>query len=149
MLAIDTTPEYGWIDHPDEVEFEQVNLDVQKKGVVVKRIIIANDEKLDSVLNNKLIKNYFKNTQKNSLSALVKYSDVLKHNKKELIKTGKGYYIILKKGKPTSIFIDSFNGSEIGYVTSNEKILDQMLESFNNLESSIKSKKINPILINK
>ena len=64
VYCLDTTPEYGWIDHPLEEIYINEHIKALKRNVDVHRIIMTPEDKKEFILNNDLIKKTLKESEK-------------------------------------------------------------------------------------
>lgn len=143
VYCFDTTPEYGWIDHPLEVIYDQEHVNALERGVLIYRIIMTSKQKKESILSNSLIKQALKVSDKAKFVGVVMEEDVKNHNKSDYSKIGKGFEIFINKDGKRQLFIDSFSDeNSIGYVIENDIMIDSLLESFKNIYKNITDKKI-------
>lgn len=147
VYCFDTTPDYGWIDHPKEIEYIQNNITAMLKGVQVYRIISISKKRFDEIINNPLIKHAIENTTNNSKTILVKSEDVKTCCKDEYLSFGKGLLIIEHSDGNKELMIDSFsNENNIGYLLNDMPIIaEQLKEKFLNVLKKIESGKIEEV----
>lgn len=89
VYCLDTTPEYGWINHPLEEVYIDEHIKALKRNVSVHRIIMTSKRKKDMILNNDLIKKTLKESSKADFVGIVEEEDVKKFNKSDFSKIGK------------------------------------------------------------
>ena len=143
VYCLDTTPEYGWIDHPLEEIYINEHIKALKRNVDVHRIIMTPEDKKEFILNNDLIKKTLKESEKAKFIGVIKEEDVKRFNKSDFPKIGKGFEIFVLKDGTRQLFIDSFiNEESMGYVIENDMMIDSLLEVFENIYSNIMEKKI-------
>lgn len=143
VYCLDTTPEYGWVNHPLEENYINEHIKALKRNVEVYRIIMTNENKKDKILNNELIKRTIKESITAAFIGIVKEEDVKRFNKSDYPKIGKGFEIFILKDGTKQLFIDSFiNDDSMGYVIENEMMIDSLIEVFENIYSNIRDKKI-------
>ena len=143
VLCLDTTPEYGWIDNKNEVEFIDSCIEAQNNGAQISRIILCNDNKLDNILSNKLINKYINSSNKDYLNCVVKTETIKRLCPKSFSKIGKGFNVYQYKNGKRLAFIDSFSGEDaVGYLTDNEIVINSLVEAFNDFKAKINANKI-------
>ena len=143
VYCLDTTPDYGWLDHPQEEIYLDEHINAIKRGVDVYRVIMASQGKKDKVLQNRLIKMTLDNSLDAKYIGIVKEEDVKKYNKNDYYKIGKGFEIFIAKDGTKQLFIDSFISEEsMGYVVENEVMIESLIEVFENIYKNIENKKI-------
>ena len=138
--CFDTTPEYCWIDNPDEVGYIEENVKAMKRGVICHRIIMTPKEKIKTVLNNQLIKHYIKESSDGCFNGVVLDEDVKKHNRTEYSKIGDGFLIIIRKDGTKELYIDSFSDNDnLAYAIDNEIMIDSIIEVFEKIYANIQN----------
>lgn len=143
VYCLDTTPDYGWLNHPLEETYLNEHINAIEKGVDVYRIIMVSKDKKEKILKNKLIKITLEKSNKAKYIGLVKEEDVKKYNKNDYFKIGKGFEIFILKDGTKQLFIDSFSSeSSMGYVVENEIMIESLIEVFENIYKNIENKKI-------
>lgn len=143
VFCLDTTPDYGWINHPLEEVYIDEHIKALERNVQVHRIIMTSEDKKESILNNSLIKKTLKESRKAKFIGVIKEEDVKKFNKSDFAKIGKGFEIFILKDGTKQLFIDSFiNDDSMGYMIENEMMIEALLEVFENIYNNIKNKKI-------
>ena len=143
IYCFDTTPDYGWLDHPQEEVYLQEHIEAIKRGVDVYRVIMTSKEKREKVLQNRLVKMTLDNSLGAKYIGVVKEEDVKKYNKNDYYKVGKGFVIFIAKDGTKQLFIDSFISEEsMGYVVENEVMIESLIEVFENIYKNIENKKI-------
>lgn len=147
VYCLDTTPEYGWIDHPSEKEYISEHLKAIDRGVQVYRVIMTSQNKKERVLKNELIKTTLTHSSKAKYIGIIKEEDVKKYNLNDYFKIGKGFEIFILQDGTKQVFIDSFaNEDSIGYLIDNEMVIDSLIEVFENIYQNIKNNKIKKYL---
>ncbi|MDE6141445.1 MAG: SDR family oxidoreductase [Bacilli bacterium] len=143
VYCLDTTPDYGWLEHPQEEIYLNEHINAIKRGVDVYRVIMTSQDKKDKVLQNRLIKMTLDNSLGAKYIGIVKEEDVKKYNKNDYYKIGKGFEIFIAKDGTKQLFIDSFISEEsMGYVVENEVMIESLIEVFENIYKNIENKKI-------
>lgn len=143
VYCFDATPEYGWINHPLEVTYDNEHIKAVERGVSVYRIIMTSERKKESILNNELIKQALKMKDKAKFVGVILEEDVKSHNKSDYPKIGKGFEIFIKKDGTRQLFVDSYtNENSLGYVIENDMMIDSLIEVFENVYKNIENKKI-------
>lgn len=143
VYCFDATPEYGWINHPLEVTYDQEHIKAVERGVSVYRVIMTSEEKKESILNNDLIKQALTLKDKVKFVGVIVEEDVKNHNKSDYPKIGKGFEIFIQKDGTRQLFIDSYiNENSLGYVIENDMMIDSLMEVFENIYKNIENKKI-------
>ena len=138
-LCLDTTPGYGWINNPQEVNYLKSCYEANNNGATVERIIIFNDEHKERIFNNKLIQEYLRNIP---TTYLVQESEVKCKCASAFSKIGQGY-IVYNTKEGVHSFIDTFADEEdMGYISSSEQLSDSLTESFNSIKNAILTKKV-------
>ncbi len=141
--CLDTTPDYGWIDIPEETDYIHNNVEAMKKGALVNRIIIVDEEKKDRILTNELIKYNVMNTVDSCITVLLDENEVMKKYSKEFKSFGKGFIIFEKADGTKEVFVDSFSDNDhVGYVVDNEMLIEQLIEKYNTILKAIKDNKL-------
>lgn len=149
IYCFDTTPEYGWIDNPNEKTYVNEYIKASKRGVNIYRIIMASKENEETILNNTMIKETIKESQNAKFCGIIKEEDVKRYNREEFYKIGKGFAIVNLKDGERKLFIDSFKDeNSVGYVIENEIMIDQLQEVFERVYENIQNKKIKVIDVN-
>lgn len=147
--CLDTTPDYGWIDVPEEKEYIHNNVEAMKNGATINRIIIVNDKKKQDILDNDLIKYNINNTIKPCITVILDEKEVMEKYLREYKSFGKGFIIFEEQNGSREVFIDSFSDNDhVGYITDNEKIIEQLIEKFNTILNAVKDNKLNQYKIN-
>ncbi len=143
VYCLDTTPDYGWLEHPLEETYLNEHINAIEKGVEVYRVIMVSKDKKEKILNNPFIKKTLENSSKAKYIGLVKEEDVKKYNRNEYFKIGKGFEIFILEDGTKQLFIDSFSSEDsIGYVIENEIMIESLIEVFENIYKNIENKKI-------
>lgn len=143
VYCFDTTPDYGWLDHPLEETYLNEHIKAVEKGVEVYRVIMVSEDKKENVLKNRLIKMTLEHSAKAKYIGLAKEEDVKKYNKNDYYKIGKGFEIFILKDGTKQLFIDSFSSEDsMGYVIENEIMIASLIEVFENIYKNIENKKI-------
>lgn len=141
--CLDMTPDYGWIDDPDEEQYIKNNIKAMENKATINRIIIFSENKKDIILSNDLIKYNIKNTINGNITKLLSEEEVKKKCPKEYLNFGKGFIIFITKDGKKELFIDSFSDKEhIGYVIDNELVIEQLIENYECLIELIKNKSL-------
>lgn len=143
IYCFDTTPNYGWINNPDEEEYINENINAISRGVNSYRIIMTPKEKKDEILKNKLIKHAFANAEDSKYLGLVLSEEVKKYNKVDYAKIGDGFLVVLRKDGRKELYVDSFSDHEnLAYAIDNRIMIDSLTEVFEKIYANIKSGKI-------
>lgn len=143
VYCLDTTPEYGWIDHPLEETYINEHIKALKRNVEVYRIIMTPKSKKEEILDNDLVKKTLKDSCNAKFIGVINEEDVKRFNKSDFPKIGKGFEIFILKDGTRQLFIDSFISEEsMGYVIENDMMIDSLLEVFENIYCNIREKKI-------
>lgn len=143
IYCFDSTPDYGWIDHPLEVKYVDEHIKAVERDVEVYRIIMTSDERKEEILGNDLIKRTLKKCKNAKYVGVVLLEDVKKYNKSDYFKIGKGFEIFISKDGTKQLFVDSFSDdNSIGYVIENEMMIDSLMEVFKNIYKNIENGKI-------
>lgn len=143
VYCFDTTPDYGWVDHPLEEAYLNEHINAIEKGVEVYRVIMVSKDKKEKILKNPFINKTLENSNKAKYIGLVKEEDVKKYNRNEYFKIGKGFEIFILEDGTKQLFIDSFSSEDsIGYVIENEIMIESLIEVFENIYRNIENKKI-------
>lgn len=143
VYCLDTTPDYGWLEHPLEETYLHEHIKAIEKGVDVYRIIMVSEDKKEKILKNRLIKMTLDHSVNAKYIGLVKEEDVKKYNKNDYFKIGKGFEIFMLKDGTRQLFIDSFSSEDsMGYVIDNEIMIASLIEVFENIYKNIENKKI-------
>ena len=141
--CLDTTPDYGWIDIPEEKEFVRNNIEAMKNGAIVHRAIIVNDKKRQEILENGLIKYDVENTIKPCVTVILDEGEVMRKYPKEFKSFGKGFIVFESADGSREVFIDSFSDNDhVGYIIDNEMIIEQLIEKFNTILDAAKKNKL-------
>ena len=141
--CLDMTPDYGWINIPEEKDYIHNNIEAMKNGAIVNRIIIVNDQKKEEILNNDLIKYNVSNTIEPCITVILDEKEVMEKYLKEFKSFGKGFIIFEDVNGSKEVFIDSFSDNDhIGYIIDNEMIIEQLIEKYNVLLNAVKQNKI-------
>jgi len=143
VYCLDTVPDYGWIENPQEETYVEEHIRALERGTEVYRVIMVSTQKREKVLQNDLIKKTLELSKKAKYIGVVKEEDVKKYNWNDYFKIGKGFEIFILKDGTKQLFIDSFSDEKsMGYVIENEIMVDSLLEVFENIYKNIKNKKI-------
>lgn len=143
VYCFDATPDYGWIDHPLEVTYDNEHIKAVERGVLVYRMIMTPDRKKETILENDLIKKALKVSNRAEFIGVITEEDVKKYNKSDYPKIGKGFEIFIQKDGTRELFVDSYiNENSIGYVITNDIMIDSLIEVFENVYHNIENKKI-------
>lgn len=141
--CFDTTPEYAWINNPDENEYIEENINAVKRGVESYRIIMTPKRRLEEILKNDLIQRDINESKDAKFIGVVLSEDVKKHNRTDYAKIGLGFLVFIRKDGSKELFIDSFSNNEnMGYVIDNEMMIESLIEVFEKIYSNIKNGKI-------
>lgn len=141
--CLDTTPDYGWINIPEENEYIHNNVEAMKNWAIVNRIIIVNDKKKQEILNNDLIKYNINNTIEPCITAILDEKEVMEKYLREYRSFWKGFIIFLKEDGSKEVFIDSFSDNDhVGYLIDNEMIIDQLTEKYNVILNAVSDNKL-------
>ena len=150
VYCLDTIPDYGWIDVPDEIQYIENNVKAMKNGASLYTIIIVNDKKKEKLLNNYLIKYIVNNTIEPSITAILDENEVMKKYPLEYRSFGKGFAVFIDKFGNKEAFIDSFSDNEhVGYIVDNEMLVNQLIEKYTSLLNAIKDNKLKKIKVEK
>lgn len=143
VYCLDTTPDYGWINNPQEERYVNEYIKAVERRAKIYRIIMTPEYKKEYILNNDLIKETFKKSSNAEFIGVIKEEDVKKYNKTDYPKIGKGFAVIISKDGTRQLFVDSFtNENSVGYVIENEMMIDSLIEVFQNIYKNIKNNKI-------
>lgn len=143
VYCLDTTPDYGWINNPQEERYVNEYIKAVERRAKIYRIIMTPEYKKEYILNNDLIKETFKKSSNAEFIGVIKEEDVKKYNKTDYPKIGKGFAVIISKDGTRQLFVDSFtNEDSVGYVIENEMMIDSLIEVFQNIYKNIKNNKI-------
>ena len=147
--CLDMTPDYGWIDIPEEKEYIQNNIEAMKNGAIVNRIIIVNDKKKQDILRNDLIKYNINNTIDPCVTVILNEKEVLRKYLKEFKSFGKGFIIFEESGGAKEVFIDSFSDNDhMGYIVDNEMVIEQLVEKYNTILTAVRDNNLEKYNIN-
>ena len=141
--CLDMTPDYGWIDIPEENEYIHCNILAMKNGALVDRIIIFNEKKKQDILNNELIKYNVINTVEPNITVILDEKEVMEKYLREFKSFGRGFIIFIDADGSKEAFIDSFSDNDhMGYVIDNEMVIEQLIEKYNVLLDAVKKNKL-------
>ena len=147
--CLDMTPDYGWIDAPEEEEYIHNNVIAMKNKAIVNRIIIVDDKKKEEILNNELIKYNINNTIEPCITVIIDEQEVMKKYLREFKSFGKGFIIFESKDGSKEVFIDSFSDNDhVGYIIDNEMVIDQLIEKYNTILNAVKNNKLEQYDVN-
>lgn len=141
--CLDMTPDYGWIDIPEENEYIHSNILAMKNGALVNRIIIFNEKKRQEILSNALIKYNINYTIEPNITVILDEKEVMEKYLREFKSFGKGFIVFINADGSKEAFIDSFSDNDhMGYVIDNEMVIEQLIEKYNVLLDAVKKNKL-------
>ena len=131
------------------VEATKALIEAMKNGAIIDRIIVVNDKKKQVILDNDLIKYNISNTIKPCITVILDEKEVMEKYLREYKSFGKGFVIFEEQNGSKEVFIDSFSDNDhVGYITDNEKIIEQLIEKYNTILNAVKDNKLNQYKIN-
>ena len=143
VYCLDMTPDYAWLDIPEEKEYIHNNVKAMENGALVNRLIVVNDRRKNNILSNDIIKYNVDNTISPCVTAILDENEIMKKFPKEFRNFGKGFVIFVFKDGTKEVFVDSFSDSDhLGYIVDNEMLVDQLLEGYNVLLNAVKDNKL-------
>jgi len=144
LIHISPCADYTWIDNQEEKELLNQNIEAGKRGVIIHRILIVDEEREAEIKNNQIIKQYFSNLQSGDKMYVVKKADVIKCCPDDYQKVGLGFGVLNNK----LAFVDSYSSANsIGYAVEGEKLIAPLVTAFSNILKNIESGNIKPLVV--
>lgn len=136
LLHISPCAPYTYIDNEEERTLLKENLSSEKNGATIYRILIVDKEREQELKNSNIVNEYFKGLQPGNKMYLVKKEDIIRVCPNDYQRVGLGYGIF----NNNEAFVDSYSSNDsIGYRISGEKMVNPLVEAFNNILYNIEN----------